>query len=696
MLAALPPFVADHLQWFVCGAIVVLGLVVYGFFDLMRLSFTRIWAISSVCFTESYRKRILLITPLAIVGVLAVAQLQQPIDEQDAIHQTVKFCLFATGLLLAVTAIILACTNLPREIESRVIYTVVTKPPTRMEIVCGKVLGFAKVSALILLVMGLFTFGYMHSRAWLLGRGIDDRLKAGEVDASSVGSLEHYRKLGLLTAKSLRTTDDMQVYAKLDAGGKSDTRYMIGESEGMIVVPFSISREDLIPPGDPTQTPGAAGLVVKLNIGYERDPSVPLPNTQQSQSYLPVTVAAPTTAPASQPAGTLPPAQVAVQILDANQNTLIAPRSINDGKNITLADPQGKEPVTVTIQADALGDLRVKEKTPLFYVQVTGVTQGLMYVVGPRPVELLVPAAPGYSQNVILPATDQTTGVTALPILQGRQGTSGQQIRGAPQAAPVAVFKFNHIDVQPSEQGSIAFEIKSGVERTSENETANDDLTRVQAVVVNRSTGQASEPVEFSMESNRLAYFTAPASSTAGGNFDVQIRCLTPGHLMGLFPTSLSVIATTQSFDLNLLKSLFIMWLMAILVITVSIFASTFLSWPIAIVLTVLILLGRWGVEQLGDATQPGIGNLVATDMGFTDPNKAKVVSSSVEALSRGLNMLASVLPDISKFASTEDIERGLVIPPERLRDSLAVLGTYGLATLTLAYVFLRQKEVAP
>src|SRR5207249_10186075 len=127
---------------------------------------TRIWAVSSVCFAESYRRRILLITPLAIIGVIIVAQLQQPFDEQDAVFQTIKFSLFATGLLITVTAIILACTNLPREIENRVIYTVVTKPTTRLEIVLGKILGFARVSALILLIMGLFTFGYLHWRAW--------------------------------------------------------------------------------------------------------------------------------------------------------------------------------------------------------------------------------------------------------------------------------------------------------------------------------------------------------------------------------------------------------------------------------------------------------------------------------------------------------------------------------------------------
>ena len=198
------------------------------------------------------------------------------------------------------------------------------------------------------------------------------------------------------------------------------------------------------------------------------------------------------------------------------------------------------------------------------------------------------------------------------------------------------------------------------------------------------------------LESNRLSYFKIPAQYLAGGNFDIRIQCRSNGHLLGLFPNSVQMVRNVQGFDVNLIKSLFIMWLMAILVITVAIFTSTFLSWPTAIVLTLVILLGRWGVEQLGDATQPGIGHMVAQDMGFTDPNKMKVVSSVTEALASGLNVLAKILPDITKFAATEDLERGLVVPLSKMVDSLKVLACYGLATLVLAYVRLTFTEVAP
>src|SRR5690242_8470835 len=161
-------FLTANIHLILAGVIVLVGLFVIGLRDVTRFSLKRIWAISSVNFAESIRRRVLLITPLAIIGVIIVSQLQHPVDEADAIRQTIKFCLFATGMVVTVVTIILACTNLPKEIENRVIYTVVTKPTTRLEIVLGKILGFARVSATILVIMGVFTWGYLELRAWNL------------------------------------------------------------------------------------------------------------------------------------------------------------------------------------------------------------------------------------------------------------------------------------------------------------------------------------------------------------------------------------------------------------------------------------------------------------------------------------------------------------------------------------------------
>jgi ABC-type branched-subunit amino acid transport system permease subunit len=156
------------------------------------------------------------------------------------------------------------------------------------------------------------------------------------------------------------------------------------------------------------------------------------------------------------------------------------------------------------------------------------------------------------------------------------------------------------------------------------------------------------------------------------------------------------MVQSVSSFDWNLVKSLLILWMLSILVIIIAIFCSMFLSWPIAVVLTLFILLGHWGVLQLGDALAPGIGNQIATDLGLPTASQNKVVSESVEAMSRLLRTVSQVLPDIEQFSAIERIERGLTIPPDNLLSPLVVLVLFGLPMLVLSYVILRNKEVAP
>ena len=85
------------------------------------------------------------------------------------------------------------------------------------------------------------------------------------------------------------------------------------------------------------------------------------------------------------------------------------------------------------------------------------------------------------------------------------------------------------------------------------------------------------------------------------------------------------------------MKSLSIIWMMSILVIVLAVFCSTFLSWPIAIVLTVLLLLGHWGVDQVADSSGPGLGRQIVNDFKFTDVPIAKLVSTGVDSLTHSL-----------------------------------------------------------
>lgn len=707
----LPPVIEEYLAWWIAGLIVLFGLLLYGMKDVLRFSLSRAWAISSVNFAESVRRRVLWITPLAIVGVVLVAQFQNPVDEQDAIRQTTKFCLFAAGLVVTLTAIILACTNLPREIESRVIYTVVTKPTTRLEIIVGKVLGFARVSALLLAIMGLFTWGYLHWRSWRLTSSIAERLDAGTVDPVARPSLEYYRQAGLLTARTYERPDDMQIYSRLPEAG-DDRRWMPGGGEGSFVVPFTVTPDQAASTQDPKE-PGPLGIL--LSVGFEKKTRGENPDAAAADALagagptsLPYLIQNPDATPEQvriAGAPTVTPAQpsVTIEILDRNGNTLVDPRLVHDGKPIPLPDAAGQKQVQVLLPPQAVAML---SRVPYFLVQVSAGFGDYDY--SAHPVPLLLVNERG---EVIPPRPDPLSPRDNLrpipPSFRTRSGTYGNQLRGGdPSMVPVALYKFRDAPHRPSVGNGIPFEIRVGIER-SDADPAEERPTEIEVSFIDRSgaagesattpTTRPGSSLIIYPEINRTSYFTVDASAIPSNDFNVVVRCRTKGHYLGVQRTSLAMVTADESFAFNLVKSLLVLWLLSLLVVIVSVFCSTFLSWPIAVVLTILILLGRWGVQQLGDATAPGIGNSVVNDL-FRSNNAdlVKTVSTTVEALAKMLNWIAAVLPDITRFSAIEDLERGVAVPMLRLQDSLGVIVVFGIPLIVLAYVFLRGKEVAP
>jgi hypothetical protein len=129
--------------------------------------------------------------------------------------------------------------------------------------------------------------------------------------------------------------------------------------------------------------------------------------------------------------------------------------------------------------------------------------------------------------------------------------------------------------------------------------------------------------------------------------------------------------------------------------VIVSVFCSTFVSWPIAVVLSLVILLGRWCVTQIGDPASP---QQMVTDIfgANANPVSARVFTDTVGALNKLLTITAKVLPDLDQFRVTEDIERGVSISGRSLIDAGMVLLTFGTVLLIFAYLLLRKKEVAP
>lgn len=271
---------------------------------------------------------------------------------------------------------------------------------------------------------------------------------------------------------------------------------------------------------------------------------------------------------------------------------------------------------------------------------------------------------------------------------------------GGGKDAPGATADFTFFSAPAARQvdGQIPFQLNLEVDRSnSEVESGQENATRIDAAVIDSATKKIT-PIKqpIFVESRLPAYFSIPADSITSGDFHIILHCDNAEQSIGLFPNSLQLVAAQQPFEFNLAKSLSIIWMMSILVIVLAVFCSTFLSWPIAIVLTVLLLLGHWGVNQVADSSGPGLGRQIVNDFKFTDVAISKVFSTGVDSLTRMLNLLSRVLPDTSRFDAIEDIEQGISITADTLLGAASVLAGFGISAIVLAYVILLGKEVAP
>ena len=694
----------------VIAGVILLAFVVLGLRDIFRFSPRRIWAISSVGFRESVRRRVWLITPLAMLGVIAVSQLAHPFDEQDAIRQTTKYCLFASGVVVVLATLILACTNLPREIENRVIYTIVTKPPTRLEIVLGKTLGFARTAALILGIMGVFSYFYLNINAWQLQKGVRTKLANLPPADLSRETLQHYASKGLLGAETFAGPTSLQIQARAPKGG-DPFRWIFGASEQYVAWPVDVPQEVF---------EQEARLIIVIQVATVQRPLT------GKEIELEAMGRGSATKPATQGARMPPKPGIAVTLVDPEFYNLasdvelvdaLAAEELGQAGKLDAEKPPNASAIELREMRPGLGRAMIivppkvmkdkvsrapeKDGRRRMYVRIDGQTMATLFGFAADSVSVLA-EVPG-EKPVVLDAKD-SAGKAAEPAFRSRLSTAGgQQLRGEIKAdeAPVAVYTFRGVRASQVRDGQVPFEFRAKVERSAEADVTDAEAaTHVELVIQNLKTGKASDPITIIPDVDRPTFFAAPANAIEGGDFDVLVRSRTEGHLVGLRSNTLQVVSSSQSFALNLLKSLLVLWLLSILVIIIAIFCSTFVSWPIAVVLTLVILLGRWAVNQLGEPSTPQqiwtdiTGGKTGGDK--TDTVSAKLFTETLSGLNKGLQAMAKVLPDVDRFRVTEDIERGVSIPGRTLLDALWVIAAFGLPLLALSYLFLKNKEVAP
>lgn len=135
------------------GLFALVGIAAPFAASLLKMRFRRIFAIAKLGFKEAIRNRLFLVFLVFLLPFLFPANWFVPIKPEDELRTMVGVSSLFMNLLLLLPAALLAAFSIPNDIKNQNIYTVVTKPVERFELVFGRFLGYVGLMTLALVTM---------------------------------------------------------------------------------------------------------------------------------------------------------------------------------------------------------------------------------------------------------------------------------------------------------------------------------------------------------------------------------------------------------------------------------------------------------------------------------------------------------------------------------------------------------------
>lgn len=129
----------------------------------LPLGIRRIWAIARLSIQEAVRRRVLYVLLLFLVPFL-FAGWYLPTAEEAQLRVLVSFTNTVMGWLLLPMVLFVAAMSIPKDLESKTIQTIVTKPVRRLELIVGRVIGFMFVFTFVILIMGGVSLAFIYSQ----------------------------------------------------------------------------------------------------------------------------------------------------------------------------------------------------------------------------------------------------------------------------------------------------------------------------------------------------------------------------------------------------------------------------------------------------------------------------------------------------------------------------------------------------
>jgi len=509
----------------------------------------RIWAVALVTFRQGIRMRLWILAPVA-AAVLILTDLSSPRFELvfEGIPAAVGTSLLVMTVLTIVLGVFFATYSIPTEIETKVSYSVVTKPLGRWEIVAGKTAGMSVLMLAMLVAVGAAAYVYVLARAGGIQSLAAQRLEEARQRAAhpaDLNALEAAASDGPLTTFRYRTADagpDVHIHFPPDMPHEPGVRWILGETS--MLLRWSLSTTPL----REWVADGTGRLRIALRV---RPPSkADAPPLKVNVALVPADLDARANA-APAPARAALVRQVVIEV---------PPSGVIE---VPVAGPKAR-PVEGVLNVPPSGDavLEVGAATAGYLV---GAADGAVRIIGPGGQAFHLKARP----------EDQHAADRPRAYLVGRDELPRQ----------VAIVQFDDVPSGALGPGSTAVEIRLSVDAWSPATVQ----PAAEAMFLNPATGRR-KVMTFTPEGHHATLLYLDPAFWHGGPLEVRLECVTDDDYIGVVPASVRLRMDGGPFAIHLAKAMLCVWFFGTVLAAAGVLPSTRFTWYTSILATGVLL----------------------------------------------------------------------------------------------------------
>lgn len=599
------------------GYVVLVKVVLLVLREIFSVRGRRLFAIGRVSLYEANRK---MWAPWVVIIVFTLVLafthwFLQPPRAAEMGRLYVGTLTLLVSLLLTAMVTILAPISLPTDIQQQTIYTVVTKPVRRLEVIWGRMLGFMALVTVLVAVFGGVSLVYL----W---RTVGKTIEATEQAAVRAQEEGRTRDFNQLTEQADQLRSRMQ--ARVPVRGSLSFRDSKGTPRPMGI---DVGQEQSMK--EPrSHIEGATPAAAIWRYGMVPDPFAPVNHPVLLDRRIPV-------------ADFLPPGTVEGELN----------RRYEIQAQIAAAEQDKAKPDLSAAEVNRLDGVIARHQAELDRVEAE---------------------------------------YEALKERSEALEAEGKTEEAAELHAP-----------------PITIEMTFNVYRTTKGKIG--EPVYAEIAVSNAATG-----AEYGNIFPIKEYYTnreiIPASILAGslGSLAIEIRCVSPTQYLGMAESDLYLLSSRGNFGLNYMKGLFGIWLQAMVLTAIGVFAGTFLSWPVALLTTIAFFVaGQLAFGFLVDFTRQAVLGggpfeslirLVTHDNQMTElaPTAGVVIAKTLDSLIMPvMSMLVYVVPNFGALDVTNTVADGFAVSWPMILSNALLAVAYALPFSIAGYFILKSREVA-